>query len=133
MSSFRALDISSSALSAERLRLEVHLTNLANAHTTRTAEGGPYRRREVVFEAASEFDHAVAGVRARIVEDDAPARKIYDPGHPDADPDGYLAVPAVDPVLEQADIVSAARGYEANLAVLRITKELLGRALDISR
>src|SRR5690242_12677152 len=135
MSAFRPFDVSSQALSAERMRLEVHLSNLANQHTTRTPEGGPYRPRQVVFESEpSAFDQTLQSVKARVVIDDqAQPHLVYDPGHPDADAKGYVAMPAVDPVLEQADIVSAARSYEANLAVIRVYKDMLARALDIGR
>ncbi len=136
MSDFRALDISASALSAEKLRVETHLSNLANAHTTRTAEGGPYRRREVVFEAGAGegFAATLDGVQAKLVVDERnPPRLVYDPGHPDADATGYVAMPAIDPVLEQADIVSAARSYEANLAVMKIYKDMLGKALELGK
>jgi flagellar basal-body rod protein FlgC len=136
MPMFPALDVSVSALSAEKLRLEVHLSNLANARTTRTPEGGPYRRREVVFETAEEgtFAQAMSGVRARVVVDQnqKPAL-VFDAGHPDADAQGYVAMPGIDPVMEQADIVGAARGYEANLAAIRVYKDMLARSLDIGR
>lgn len=129
---FRLLDVSASALDAERTRLEVHLTNLANANTTRTEQGGPYKRRAVVFEAQPlSFEETLQGVRARLTIPEQQPQKVFDPGHPDADEYGYLALPDIDPVLEQADIVSAARSYEANLAVVKITKDMLARALEI--
>ena len=136
MGMFATLDASASALEAERLRLEVHLSNLANQHTTRTALGGPYTRREVVFSEQPDgaFAGTLAGVRAEVVPDNRnPPRLAFDPGHPDADAKGYVAFPAIDPVIEQAEVVGAARSYEANLAVVRVYKDMLARALEIGR
>lgn len=139
-----SLAVSASALRAERLRLDVIATNLANATTTRTPEGGPYRRRSVVLESKSmEPDFgatldalAERGVRqgvevAGVVEDQAPFRQVYDPSHPDADAEGYVSYPNVNPVAEMVDLMSAARAYEANVQAVNATKRLAEAALSI--
>jgi flagellar basal-body rod protein FlgC len=138
------LAIAGSALSAERLRLDVIASNLANAQTTRTAEGGPYRRRNVVFmpdAMESEFGATLAslseegarqGVTVRdVVEDPSPFRMVYDPGHPDADKDGYVAYPNVNPVAESVDLMAATRAYEANVQVVNATRRMAEAALGI--
>ncbi len=138
------LSISGSALSAERLRLDVIASNLANASTTRTPEGGPYRRRNVVFapEAMdSDFASTLAalgpqGAREgvsvqKVVEDQSPFRMVYDPGHPDADKDGYVAYPNVNPVAESVDLMAATRAYEANVQVVNATRRMAEAALGI--
>lgn len=131
MNLFGAMDISASALTAERLRLDVIAENLANANTTRTPEGGPYRRKVVLF-APRGFG---GGVRAvGIAADPAPFRLRYDPGHPDADPKtGYVALPNVDVVKEMVDLITATRAYEANIAALGAARAMFQRALDIGR
>ena len=137
MSFFRVMDVAASGLGAQRLRMEAVASNLANAGTTRTPEGGPYRRRDVVFEAIpvqfrAALDAASRGVRvARVIEDAAQPRLRYEPGHPDADPQGYVAYPNVDPVVEMVNLLSAARSYEANVTVMEATKNLMLRALEI--
>lgn len=138
MSFFRVMEIASSALGAQRLRMEAVASNLANAGTTRTADGGPYRRRDVVFETAApaSFRTALAaagrGVRvSRVVEDAQPPQLRYEPGHPDANPQGYVAYPNVDPVVEMVNLLSASRSYEANVTVMEATKNLMLRALEI--
>lgn len=140
------LGISASALRAERLRLDVIASNLANAHTTRTAEGGAYRRRNVVFEAdpfESEFattieelaaQSARQGVKvADVVEDQSPLKMVFEPGHPDANPEGYVAYPNVNPVSEMVDLMAATRAYEANAQAVTATKRMADAALDIGR
>jgi flagellar basal-body rod protein FlgC len=137
-----AVDISASGLAAERLRMEVVAENLANAHTTRTAEGGPYRRRDVIFSAA--YDQAARasdrssgqglGVEVVGVEPDmGDLPEIYQPGHPDADDKGFVRMPNVQPAREMVDLISASRGYEANLRVLRTFKEMAEQALSVLR
>ncbi len=138
MSFYSVMDVSASALAAQRLRMETVASNLANESTTRTPEGGPYRRRDVVFEAvpAGGFRDALAGsihkVKvARVVEDQGPPRVRYQPGHPDADAQGFVAYPNVDTVTEMVNLVGAARAYEANVTVLEATKSMMLRALEI--
>jgi flagellar basal-body rod protein FlgC len=139
-----AFAISASGLRAQRLRMDVIAANLANAQSTRTSEGGPYRRRDVVLEASPQgesFDDMLApgaaaseAVRvARVVEDLRPPQLVFDPGHPDADDNGYVAMPNVNVVTEMVDLMSATRAYEANVAALNATKRVLEAALEIGR
>lgn len=136
-----SLAISSSALQAQRLRMDVIAANLANAQSTRTPEGGPYKRRDVVLEAmpGGRFDDVLGAqpggaVRvARVEEDDAAPRVVFDPGHPDADAKGYVAYPNVNPITEMVDLMAATRAYEANVAAVNATKRVLEAALSIGR
>jgi flagellar basal-body rod protein FlgC len=138
------LAISASALRAERLRLDVIASNLANANTTRTAEGGPYARRNVVFVSQPmESDFAATleelseqGARqgvavTDVVEDTTPPRMVFDPGHPDANKEGYVAYPNVNPVTEMVDLMAATRAYEANVQAVNATKKMAEAALSI--
>ena len=143
MGLFDALDASGSALSAERLRMDVTAENLANAQTTRTANGqGPYRRKEVVLQEAgagvgarasfADSLQAARGVKvAGIVEDPTPSRRVYDPGHPDADAQGYVAMPNVNTVTEMTDLIGASRAYEANVTAMQTTKTMFAKTLDL--
>ena len=133
MGMFDALSISSTGMSAERLRMDVIAENLANAETTRTPEGGPYRRQEVVLEQASpSFGEVLGGVRvAGIVSDTSPPRRVYDPGHPDADKQGYVTLPNVNPVNEMVDLITAQRGYEANVTAMSAAKQMFTKTLDV--
>ena len=143
MGLFDALDASGSALSAERVRMDVTAENLANAQSTRTANGkGPYRRKEVVLQEAgagvgsrasfADSLRAARGVKvAGIVEDPAPSRKVYDPGHPDADAKGYVEMPNVNTVTEMTDLIGASRAYEANVTAMQTTKSMFARTLDL--
>ena len=143
---FGAIDISASGLSAQRARMDIIAENLANASTTRTLEGGAYRRKRVILAARPSEEarfglpdifadrHAGAGVRvARIVEDLSPLPLVYDPSHPDARADGYVEMPNVNTVVEMVDIISASRAYEANAAVVSAVKQMAQKALDIAR
>jgi flagellar basal-body rod protein FlgC len=152
LSIFTALRASASGLTAQRLRMDLISNNIANAETTRTAEGGPYRRQEVLFTPrlvgrASFFDKLRGGQSASdlpgaemegvqpvaIVEDQSPTRLVYDPTHPDANPDGFVEFPNVNIVTEMTDMLSATRSYEANVTVLNATKAMAQRAIDIAR
>ena len=139
MGLFHSFDISASGMTAERLRMDVIANNLANVNTTRTARGGPYRRQMVVFEerlaqAMGKGRGRGAGVRvSRIVEDDDPPRLEYNPNHPDADEQGYVALPNVNIVTEMVDMISASRAYEANIAALNAAKAMALKALEIGR
>ncbi len=137
-----ALGVSASALDAQSHRMRVIAANIANAHTTRDANGNVYRRRDVVF--ASELDKQVGsrrrdpaelkGVRvARTVEDNTPLRRMYRPGHPDADPEGFVTMPNVNPMEEMVDLMVANRSYEANVAAIKTTRALAQKALEIGR
>ncbi|MCD6727154.1 MAG: flagellar basal body rod protein FlgC [Solirubrobacteraceae bacterium] len=146
MGLFDALEISASGLSAERLRMDVVAENLANAQSTRGAGGGPYRRKEVVLQEAGGGAFAMAldaaraggsasrGVRvAAIVEDGAPDRLVYDPGHPDADARGYVRMPNVNTVTEMVDLIAASRGYEANVTAMQAAKQMFTKTLELLR
>ncbi len=133
-----SLSISASALTAERARMDVTAENLANAQTTRGADGGPYRRKEVVLqEASGGFGDALrsaAGVEvSEIAESQAPPRMVYDPGHPDANAQGYVAMPNVDTVSEMVDLITASRAYEANATAMQSAKAMFSKTLDILR
>ena len=143
MSLFDALSISASGLTAERLRMDVTAENLANAQTTRTAEGGPYRRKEVVLQQsaggfgtqlASAMGTVPGGVEAgEIAQDPNPPRRVYDPGHPDADAEGYVAMPNVDSVTEMVDLIAASRAYEANVTAMQAAKSMFAKTLELLR
>ena len=143
MDFFSALEILTSGMRAERIRMNVSSSNLANAKTTRTAEGGPYRRQKVVFEAVnaqqggfvpSQFENALKRVEVTGVEKDATApRRVYDPGHPDADKTGYVSMPNVNMVEEMVTMMTAARTYEANLSAMRTLLNMAQRSLKIGK
>jgi flagellar basal-body rod protein FlgC len=144
MSLFDAIDTAASGLSAERMRMDVTAENLANAQTTKGADGQPYRRKVVTLEqAGGGFGASLhgalkgaggAGVRVSGISVDAtPNRLVYDPGHPDADARGYVSMPNVQPVTEMVDLISASRGYEANVTVMQTAKQMFAKTLDILR
>jgi flagellar basal-body rod protein FlgC len=136
-----ALDISASGLVAQRARLNVVAENLANAETTRTADGGPYRRKMILFgaEPAGTFDAALDAIQASTVkvlgieESAEPPRMIHQPTHPDANPDGYVMLPNINPVLEMVDLLAATRAYEANVTAVQAAKSMANKALEIGR
>jgi flagellar basal-body rod protein FlgC len=135
MGLFDSLRISASGMTAERVRMDVIAENLANANTTRGVDGQPYRRKEVVLEqGASAFDQVLDGVRvAGVVAETSPPRRVYDPGHPDADGEGYVSLPNVTPVTEMVDMITASRGYEADVQAMNQAKQMFLRTLDILR
>jgi flagellar basal-body rod protein FlgC len=150
MGLFDAIDASGSGLSAERLRMDVTSENLANAQTTKGADGQPYRRKEVVLQQAgasgTSFSSVLAsmqgaggaksvnGVRVSgIVEDSSALKRIYDPGHPDADKNGYVTMPNVNTVTEMTDLISSSRAYEANVTAMQTAKTMFGKTLDLLR
>ncbi|MDR3207260.1 MAG: flagellar basal body rod protein FlgC [Oscillospiraceae bacterium] len=149
MSIFRALDISASALTANRYRMDVIGENIANADTTRTATGGPYRRKYVIFQERSQpFSSLLqsargalnttnsAGGGVKVIdtrEDESPFKLVYDPEHPDADADGYVSLPNVDMEREMVDMIAASRAYEANITVINNFKTTANQALQIGR
>ncbi len=137
-----ALRISGSGLSVERTRVNLASSNLANAETTRTAAGGPYKRLDPVIQAipfgpalgeASAPTPAIDPVISSIVADNGPGRKVYSPGHPDADPEGFVTFPNVNPVHEVVNLMSASRSYEANATAIDTLKTMAQRGLDIAR
>jgi flagellar basal-body rod protein FlgC len=139
MKMFNALAISASGLSAERLRMDTIASNVANANTTRTEEGGPYRRKVAVFR--EKMDNELgksgslsAGVEAvGIQEDMSPFTKVYDPSHPDAHEDGYVELPNVNILNEMVDMIAATRAYEANVTVINSSKGMYAKALEIGK
>lgn len=146
MGLFDAINTAASGLTAERLRMDVTAENLANAQTTRGADGQPYRRKVVVLQEAAgptfgaTLDGAMnrrggtSGVRvAQIAQDATPNRLVYDPSHPDADKRGYVSMPNVQPVTEMVDLISASRGYEANVTVMQTAKTMFTKTLDLLR
>lgn len=129
-----AFEISAQGLMAERRRIEVIANNLANANTSRTPEGTPFRRQLVVMLGSRlRADRPNSGgVQVTSIADDpTPFQQVYNPGHPDANADGYVAMPNVNPITETVDMLAAARTYEANVAALNATKRLVGRARSI--
>lgn len=141
MDFFGMMNVSASGLTAQRTRMETIASNLANAQTTRTPEGGPYKRRDVVFSTVdpaikpfgNELEAAMKGVRvSEVIEDSKTEFQLrYQPGHPDADKDGYVKYPNVEPMVEMVNLVSATRSYEANLSVIEATKSLMLGTLEI--
>lgn len=143
MSLFSSIDVSASGMAAQRVRTEVLVENLANAETTRTPEGGPYRRKDVVFAEdpglgsfSSELDSAlgpgVEGVAVSQIAIDSSAPEMrYQPGHPDADKDGYVAYPRINPAEDMVDLLGASRGYEANVAAISAVKDMINKSLDL--
>lgn len=143
MDLFTAMNTSSSGLTAERTRMNLISSNLANANTTRTAEGGPYKRKDAVFAATpviDDFGKVLAGARdgqvrqvmvTEIVEDTSAPRMQYDPAHPDANPQGYVAMPNVNVVEEMADMINATRAYEANVMAAQAAKNMALKTLEI--
>ncbi len=133
-----AIAASASALDVQRARMEVAVSNLANAESTRGPDGRPYRRREVVLETvqadANAFNVQAAGVRvAEIVQDQSEFRRRYEPSHPDADADGFVAMPNVDVPEEMVDMLGAARAYQANLTAIGLIRDTVQRALDLAK
>ena len=143
MSLFCLLSVSASGMAAQRTRAELLVENLANAETTRTPEGGPYRRKDAVFTSqpvTSEFSSVFSSVArtpstgvavSEIVIDARDPEKRYQPGHPDAD--GYVAFPRVSPAEDMVDLLGAARGYQANVAAITAAKDMIQRSIDLLR
>jgi flagellar basal-body rod protein FlgC len=129
---FDALDISSSALKAQRTRLDTIAANLANMNTTRSADGKPYRRRFAVFAPGRPEDVNAPGVRVSGIElDRSEFRKAYEPGHPDADAEGYVRYPNVDLAVEVVNAMEASRAYEANVTAMEVTKAMINSTLRL--
>ena len=135
-----AISAAASALRAERVRIETSVSNIANAETTRGPDGSPYRRKDVVLasDPVNPFDSmlgaAATGVKvAAVVDDQQPFDKRYEPSHPDADADGYVSLPNVDPAEEMVDMLGATRAYQANLAAVGLIRDLITKALDLGK
>jgi flagellar basal-body rod protein FlgC len=145
MGLFDALNISASGLTAQRLRMDVTSANLANAQTTRTPEGGPYKRQDVILQESSGADtfagslagamgpdSAPAGVEvAAIVDDTTPTKKVYEPSNPEADGQGYVEMPNVNPVEEMTDLIDASRSYQANVTAMQTTKQVFSKTIEL--
>ncbi len=144
MSLMTAIDVSASGLTAQRKRLEVLISNLVNANTTRPAGKEPYRRVDVIFSATSPeqnfnsaFDDAMTSVRgveiSKVVSDQSEPMKRYEPGHPHADKDGYVLYPNINPMEEMVNVLSATRSYEANVQAANAAKDMAQKTLEILR
>ena len=137
MSSFSSFDVSASGVFAQRTRMDAIANNIANAESTRTPEGGPYRRQAVSFRAVYEDaigNPAPGGVQVdSVTQDPSDFRLVHDPSHPDADANGYVKMPNVNIVEEMVDMISATRAYEANITAMNATKSMIGTALDMGR
>ena len=143
MSLFNSLSVSASGMSAQRLRAEVLVENLANSETTRTPDGGPYRRKDVLFQSAPQTSPFSSVFQAElegngvdvgdVVEDDREPDKRYMPGHPDADANGYVAFPRMNPAADMVDLMGASRGYQANVAAMSAVKDMINRSIDLLR
>jgi flagellar basal-body rod protein FlgC len=135
-----ALKISASGLSAQRTRVTLATSNLANADSTRSADGRPYQRLDPVLEPRP-FEQSLGAAQnspqgvvvSEVVADESPGRKVYSPGHPDADPSGFVTFPNVNPIHEVVNLISASKGYEANATAVETLKTMAARALDILR
>ncbi|MBU7008262.1 flagellar basal body rod protein FlgC [Phosphitispora fastidiosa] len=147
MNLFKALDISASGMTAQRLRMDLISENIANINTTRTEAGGPYRRKMAIFEARGpessfagilgrtlEQQKTGAGVRVLgINEDKSPFKMVYDPNHPDANDEGYVSMPNVNIVTEMVNMISATRSYEANVTATKASKDIALKAMEIGK
>lgn len=143
MDIFNTFQVSSSALKANTIRLNTISSNLANVETTSTPEGGAYRRKSVYFESQplsfkkqleTNMRKSVQGVAVtKIMEDQTPPRKVYDPSHPDAQDDGYVEMPNINVIEEMVDMMSATRAYQANVTTIKSAKRMALKALEIGR
>jgi flagellar basal-body rod protein FlgC len=147
MSIFKAMTVSASGLTAERLRMDIISKNIANANTTRTLAGTPYRRQMAVFKeqgAGNDFETMLDKAKgnmtigngvevSEVVEDQSDFKRVYNPGHPDADDEGYVLMPNVDVVTEMINLMSASRSYEANVTAINSAKSMAMKALEIGR
>jgi len=145
MSLFNSISVSASGMTAQRQRAEVLVENIANADTTRTANGGPYRRQDVVFEAQpisqpfasvfqAQLDNQPQGVAiSQMVVDQSEPDRRYLPGHPDADKDGYVSFPKMNPAEDMVDLMGASRSYQANVSAISAVKEMINRSMDLFR
>ena len=154
MAFFDAMNISATGLTAQRLRMDVISENIANVNTTRTLQGGPYRRKTVLFSEIQEtpfgamladtFDGELSGTRRRaplgmgvrvqdVVQDFAPGPMVYDPAHPDANVDGYVEMPNINIVEEMVNMISASRSYEANITAINTSRTMMDRTMELAR
>lgn len=140
MSLFSAIQVSSSGMTAQRTRAEMLAENMANSETTRTPEGGPYRRKDVVFapemqtspfSAAFQNELGMGVTVSDVVQDSRPPDLRYQPGHPDANEQGYVAYPKMNPAEEMVDLLGASRSYQANVSAISAVKDMINHSLDI--
>jgi flagellar basal-body rod protein FlgC len=145
MSLFSSIGVSASGMAAQKTRAELLVENLANSETTRTPEGGPYKRKDAVFASTAqtspfsaifqtEMGTGVEGVEvSQVVEDTREPEKRYIPGHPDADKDGYVAFPRVNPAEDMVDLMGASRGYQGNVAAMTAIKDMILHSIDLMK
>ena len=139
MDTFAVFKVSASALEAQRKRMNVIASNMANVHSTRTEEGGPYRRKDVVFSSLLLEPRNLSGVKLEgvnvvdIATDNTPAKVVYDPGHPDADKDGNVAMPNVNIIEEMVNMMMSMRAYEASVSAFNISKTMFMKTLELGR
>lgn len=145
MSLLSALSVSASGMAAQRTRSELLVENIANSETTRTAEGGPYRRKDAVFSSTpvpsafsslldEQMGSSLMGVTvANVSVDTRDPERRYMPGHPDADKDGYVSMPRVNPAEDMVDLIGASRGYQANVSAISAVKDMIQRSIDLLR
>lgn len=138
MNLFGVMQISSSGLTAERIRAEVVTANMANAETTRTPEGGPYRRKQVLFETSPVSGAGSAGLSdqrgvrvAAVLADETKPLQRFEPGHPDADSQGFVSYPAINPIEEMVDLMGAVRAYQLNSSAVTASKQMIQQSIDI--
>jgi flagellar basal-body rod protein FlgC len=143
LSLFSVLSVSASGMAAQRTRAELLVQNLANSETTRTPEGGPYRREDAIFQTApqtspfaavfqTEMSQGVNGVEvSEVVQDSSEPEKRYMPGHPDADAEGYVSFPNINPSEDMVDLLSAQRGFQANIAAMTAIKDMINHSIDL--
>ncbi|MCL2851766.1 MAG: flagellar basal body rod protein FlgC [Defluviitaleaceae bacterium] len=146
MSFFNSMNVAATGLTAQRLRMDIIAENIANANTTRGSDGGAFQRRTVVMRQAQPSTFSTnlqsalsgqplsGGVRvSRIATDPTEGPRVHDPGHPDADADGYVQMPNVNIIMEMVNMISASRSYEANVTAMDVTRSMINRTLDIGR
>lgn len=130
---FLPLKVSATALEAQKIRMNIIASNIANINSTSTPEGGPYKRKDVMFESYL-YDASSVGVNiSKIVEDKRPPHKVYEPGHPDADKDGFVSYPNVNTMEEMVNLIDASHSYEANLTLISSYKDMFNKTLDITK
>jgi flagellar basal-body rod protein FlgC len=132
MSLFSSLEVAASGMAAQRLRVDLLVQNIANSETTRTPEGGPYRRRDAIF-VSEPFGEALGVAVAEITVEAGEPERRYVPGHPDADAEGYVAFPRLNPIEDMVDLTAAVRSYQANLAAMGAVKDMIQRSIDLLR
>ncbi|GMQ60469.1 flagellar basal body rod protein FlgC [Vallitalea sediminicola] len=145
MSFFNSMNVSATGLTAQRLRMDIISQNIANVNTTKTKDGGPYRRKVLLFEEQKKNDfssmlndsidnYTASGVKvSKIIEDTEPLKRVYDPSHPEADKDGYVSMPNVNTIEEMVNMISANRSYEANVTAMNAAKSMAMKSLEIGK